>query len=48
VLLGLEVVVERRRADADDGGDVGPLALLEALAAEVVDRDADDLVALVA
>ena len=35
VELGLEVVVERRGADADRRGDVGPLAVLVALAAEL-------------
>jgi hypothetical protein len=34
VELGLEVVVERRRADADGLGDVGPLAVFVALSAE--------------
>src|SRR5204863_9678105 len=44
--LGLEVVVERRRADADRRGDVGPLGVLIALAAEVLGRGGEDLGAL--
>ena len=46
VQLGLEVVVERRRADADRLGDVRPLAVLVALLAEVLDRGREDVVAL--
>ena len=42
VLLGLEVVVERRRADADVRGDVGPLRVLVAVAAEALRRGGED------
>ena len=42
VLLRLEVVVERRRADVDLGRDVGPLRLLVPVPAEEVDGDLDD------
>ena len=38
VQLGLEVVIQRRRAQADVGGDVGPFCVLVAIAAEMVDR----------
>ena len=46
VLLRLEVVVERGRADADGGGDVRPLRLLVAVPPEVVGRDVEDLIPL--
>ena len=42
VLLRLEVVVERRRADMDLCRDVGPLRLLVAVTAEEVDRYLED------
>ena len=48
VQLGLEVVVERRRADADRFGDVGPLAVLVTLLTEEVDRRGEDVLALAA
>jgi hypothetical protein len=43
VLLGLEVVVERGWADADVGGDVRPLGVLVAIAAEARGCGAQDL-----
>src|SRR3954451_10978208 len=48
VELGLEVVVQRGRADADRGGDVGPLAVLVALTAEQLGGDVEDRRALAA
>jgi hypothetical protein len=47
VQLGLEVVIQRRRADADRGRHVGPLAVLVALAPEQVGRDLENRLALV-
>ena len=38
VELGLEVVIQRGRAEADVGGDVGPLRVLVSAAAEMLDR----------
>ena len=46
VELRLEVVVQRSRADADVGGDVGPLGVLIALAAEVLGCGGEDVLAL--
>src|SRR4029079_10106560 len=43
VLLGLEVVVERGRPDADVGRDVGPLGVLVAVAPEALGRRGEDL-----
>src|SRR5439155_13399493 len=43
VLLGLEVVVERGRPEPDVSGDVGPLRLLVAVAAEALGRRLDDV-----
>ena len=43
VELGLEVVVERGRSDTDRLGDVGPLAVLVAVPAELLRRRGDDL-----
>ena len=48
VKLGLEVVVQRRRADAHGLRYVGPLAVLVAVAPERLGRDAQDLPALAA
>jgi hypothetical protein len=42
VELGLEVVVERGRADADGRRDVGPLAVLVPVAAEQLGRGVED------
>jgi hypothetical protein len=46
VLLGLEVVVQGGGPDADVGGDVGPLGVLVAIAAEALGRRGEDLAAL--
>ena len=46
VELGFEVVIERRGADADRLGDVGPLGVLVAVATEVVDGGGDDVLPL--
>jgi hypothetical protein len=46
VLLRLEVVVERGRADADRRRDVRPLRLLVAVPPEVVRGDVEDLLSL--
>src|SRR5207247_6644750 len=46
MLLRLEVVIERRRADSDRRRHVGPLRLLVAVASEAVDCDVDDLLPL--
>ena len=46
VLLGLEVVIERRRSDADVRGDIGPLRVLVPVAAEALRRGGEDLAAL--
>ncbi len=46
VELGLEVVIERRRPDPDDGGHVGPLAVLVPLPAEQLGRGLQDRRAL--
>jgi hypothetical protein len=46
--LGLEVVIERRRADADLLGDVRPLSVLVPVLTEVLDRRVNDVVALTA
>ena len=46
VELGLEVVVQRGGAEADVRGDVRPLRVLVAVAAEVIDRCRQDLLAL--
>jgi hypothetical protein len=46
VLLGFEVVVERGGPDADIGGDVGPLGVLVAVAAEALRRGGEDLRAI--
>ena len=48
VKLGLEIVVERGGAEADVRGDVGPLRVLVAVAAEMLDRGRQDLLALAA
>src|SRR5216117_2923565 len=48
VQLGLEVVIQRRRADADGRGDVGQLRVLVALASEVLRRDPEDVRSLAA
>jgi hypothetical protein len=42
VELGLEVVVERRRADPDGRRDVRPLAVLVAVATEQLGRGLED------
>jgi hypothetical protein len=44
VLLGLEVVVQRSGADADVGGNVGPLRVFVAVAAEPLRRRGEDLI----
>jgi len=46
VLLGLEVVIERGRTDADVGGDVGPARVLVAVAPEALGRRGENLRAL--
>ena len=46
MLLGIEVVVERRRSDAHVSRDVGPLGVLVAVAAEARDRSVENLVSL--
>ena len=46
VLLGLEVVIQGGRADADVGRDVGPLGVLVAVPAEAIRRRGEDLVPL--
>ena len=46
VLLGLEVVVQGGRADADVGRDVGPLRVLVAVPAEPLGGRGEDLFAL--
>ena len=48
VLLGLEVVIQGGRADADVGRDVGPLGVLVPVPAEAIRRRGEDLVALAA
>ena len=46
VLLGIEVVVKRRRSDAHVSRDVGPLSVLVAVAAEARDGGGEDLISL--
>jgi hypothetical protein len=46
VLLGLEVVIQRGRPDADVGRDVGPSRVLVAVPAEALRGRGDDLVPL--